>query len=73
MQSDNLAHLDGEHRVPSETQEERDPGLKTYLSSVTSALGDTFPENKPGPGIVRDLLREVAITAVHRRYGMKNC
>lgn len=42
IQSDNLPHLGGEHRVPPETQEERDLGLKTLLSSVTSALGDTF-------------------------------
>lgn len=42
IQSDNLPHLGGEHREPPETQEERDLGLKTHLSSVTSALGDTF-------------------------------
>lgn len=34
----------------------RDLDLKTHLSSVTSALGDTFSENRAGTGMVRGLL-----------------
>lgn len=48
IQNDNPPDLDGVHKVPPETQEEMDPGLKTHLSSVTSALGDMFSENTSG-------------------------
>lgn len=37
-----------------EAKEERDPDLKTHLSSLTSAFGNTFSENRSGtvlPGI----------------------